>query len=60
MKYELWKDNDSLSFFPEDNDSARQLLEPDAILIKIIEAEDWTQAMIQYHKYMGWEPYKPF
>ena len=28
-------------------------------LIWTIEADSWTEAMVQYHKLQGWEPYVP-
>ena len=66
MKYELWlSDGDvdqggsSYSFFPEDNESARQILECDARLVKIIEAANWDDACRQKHAFLGWEPYLP-
>lgn len=60
MKYELWKSDECYSFFPENNSKVRDcvLQEPNAVLINIIEAQDWTQAMTLYHEYMGWGPYK--
>ena len=66
MKYELWvSEGDetaggvSYSFFPEENASARQMLETDARLLKIFEAEDWNDACTQKHAFLGWEPYEP-
>jgi hypothetical protein len=28
-------------------------------LLKVFEAESWDEAMRQYHKWQGWEPYQP-
>ncbi len=66
MKYELWvSEGDgaaeavSYSFFPEENESARQMVETDARLLKIFKAEDWNDACTQKHAFLGWEPYEP-
>ena len=62
-KYELWQESDpasgSYSFFPEDNDSARRLLEPGAPLMKVFEADSWEDARRQQNEFLGWEPREP-
>ena len=60
MIYELWYSlsTDSYSFFPINNNSARKLLESDAVIIQCIEAENWEEACRFQHKYLGWEDYK--
>jgi len=60
-KYELWEEEDGRnhSFFPEDNESARNLLSKDAKLIWKVEATSWEEAQTRKHEYLGWEPYKP-
>ena len=59
-KYELWEDQErNYSFFPEDNDSARDLLPKSAKLIWVVEAASWEEAQSKKHEYLGWEPYKP-
>ncbi len=57
-KYELWKEADGYSFFPEGNASARALLASDALLIWTVEAADWDNAQTKKHEFLGWEPYK--
>lgn len=42
------------------DESQKKLLEPDAVLLRTIEGDDWNDCMTQHHKLMGWEPYKPF
>lgn len=59
MNYELWNSESGYSFFPTGNESARQLLDPDANLVQIFEAESWDEARGQMHRFLGWEPYKP-
>jgi hypothetical protein len=59
LRYELWKEGTSYTFFPEDSDSARQLLEPGAVLIWSCEASSWEEAQTLKHEYLGFEPYKP-
>ncbi len=66
MKYELWlSDGDghqgssSYSFFPEDNESVRKMLEADARLLMTFEADDWNNACKQKHAFLGWDPYDP-
>jgi hypothetical protein len=59
MKYELWMAENSYSFFPEDNESARRLLKPAAKHIETIEADTWEDACVQKHIFLGWKPYKP-
>lgn len=51
MKYELWisEKEDSYSLLPSDvpaEDVRRKLLEPDARLVLIIEAENWEEACV--------------
>lgn len=60
-RYELWwsEIEESHSFFPEDNKSARNLLAEDAILEWSIEASSWIEAQTKRHQYQGLEPYKP-
>ena len=59
MKYELWKDSDGYSFFPQDNASMRSLLGPGAVLIWTVEADSWEEAQTMRHEFLGWEPYEP-
>lgn len=33
--------------------------EPDAKLLTVFEATSYNDACQQYHKWQGWEPYKP-
>lgn len=61
MKWELWHslEGHQYSLFSEENVSNRKLLEPDAELILIIEAETQDEAAQQMHEFLGWEKYKP-
>jgi len=34
-------------------------LQPGAVLVQVIDADSWNDAMGQYHAIQGWEPYKP-
>ncbi len=62
MKYELWQTEDepgkveSYSFFPENNESARQLLEPNAKLIWTAEAGSFNEACSRRNEFLAWEP----
>jgi hypothetical protein len=58
-RYELWREGNSYSFFPEDSESARRLLEPGAELVWEVEANSWEEAQARKHEFLGWEPYKP-
>jgi len=58
-KYELWKEPNAYSFFPESSASARALLTADARLIWTVDARDWNEAQTKKHEFLGWEPYKP-
>jgi hypothetical protein len=60
--YEVWEAEDEgteVSFFPQDNSTARKLLPEGAKLLRTIEAETWEEAVTLHHELMGWEPYKP-
>jgi hypothetical protein len=61
--YSVWHDAQSdcytVVYNVVDGDKKPSEVEPGAVLIKTFEAESWTDAMIQYHKWQGWEPYKP-
>lgn len=61
--YECWSDGDAegveLSFFPEDNTSARETLTSSAKLLYKFEASSWDEAMTEHHRRQGWEPYIP-
>jgi len=59
MKYELWKESDGYSFFPEDNVRMRSLLGAEAVLLLTVEAASWEEAQSKKHEFLGWEPYKP-
>ncbi len=60
-RYELWRSRaDGLreSFFPADNDSARNSLEPDARLIWTCEASSWNEAQQKRTDFMDWGRYR--
>ncbi len=52
-KYELWKLGEGYTFFPEDNERARGLLEPGAKLAWTVEARSWVEARARMHEYLG-------
>ncbi|HVI42700.1 MAG TPA: hypothetical protein VM577_18855 [Anaerovoracaceae bacterium] len=60
MIYEVWesKNENSYTFMPASGERPAWL-EEDAKLIHTIEADNWNEAMVKYHKYMDWEPYQP-
>jgi len=58
--YELWQEGDDHSFFPADNDSARETLSPGAKLIWRVEATSWEEACHKRNEYLGWDEYRPF
>ncbi len=59
-RYELWKDENSYSFFPKDNESAKNLLSAEASLIWTVDADSWEEANRMKNEYLGWETYTPF
>jgi hypothetical protein len=58
-RFELWKLHSGYTFFPENNEAARKLLEPGAKLAWTVEAKSWEEARARMHEFLGWEPYKP-
>jgi hypothetical protein len=50
----------SITVVDKDHLQKAIILEDDALLIRTIEGDTWEDCMIQHHKLMGWEPYKPF
>jgi hypothetical protein len=59
VRYELWLDEGSYSFFPDDSESFRRLLSSQAQLVWECHARNWEEAQTEKHKYLGWEPYVP-
>lgn len=57
--YESLSDG-SITVVDKDHQQKAIILEEDALLIRTIEADTWTDCMIKHHELMGWEPYKPF
>lgn len=62
MKYLLYfsERNSSYSFFNADSDTNAQIIESDAELIWSVEAKSYEIACLKQHKFLGWEPYKPY
>jgi hypothetical protein len=59
-KYELWySKEEGYSFFPEDNQVARDTLPSDAEFVWATHATSWEEAQTKKHEYLGWEKYKP-
>ena len=42
------------------DESQKNLLESDSVLIRTIEGKDWDDCMRQHYELMGWNPYIPF
>jgi len=59
VRYELWQDEGTLSFFANGDDSMRRLLSPAARLVWTCDACTWADAQALKHQHLGWEPYKP-
>ena len=55
--WQLWysKIENDYSFFPEENESAKQLLNEDAQMIWSVEAESMEAACSARDKYLGWD-----
>jgi hypothetical protein len=58
-KFELWRLRSGYTFFAEDNENARKLLEPGAKLTWTVEANSWEEARARMQQFLGWKPYKP-
>ena len=60
MKGEVWKSEteNSYTVLDPENESARRLFSQDAVLLYTIEADTWKEIMQEFHRRMGWEPYK--
>lgn len=59
-QYELWEDRDGYCMLPADHPQRDVLIAPDAKLLQVFTAETWEDACHQQHKFLGWEPYRPF
>lgn len=61
MMYSAWGVDGVANTFVEGDQLPEQQrqMEPELQLIKLFEAASWNDAMRQYHKWQGWEPYKP-
>jgi hypothetical protein len=57
-KFELWKLGKGYTFFPEDNENARKLLEPGARLAWTVEAQSWDEARARMLEFLGRGPFK--
>jgi hypothetical protein len=58
-KFQLWRLRAAYTFFAEDNERARSLLEPGAQLAWTVEAKSWQEARARMHQFLGWKPYRP-
>lgn len=60
MRYSVWKNGDStsLTMLPEGRDPHYDADDPPT-LVTTFEADSWEEAMQEYHRLMGWEPYSP-
>lgn len=59
IRYELWEEEGSLSFFPETHASFRAMLGPNARLVWSCTARTWEEAQTKKHEHLGWGPYVP-
>ncbi len=59
VRYELWEDESSLSFFAGGDESMRRLLTSAARLVWSCDAHSWEEAQTLKHQHLGWEPYQP-
>lgn len=57
---EIYYSKSENSYAVYEKNTYGKLLEDDAVCIKEFSGKDMDDCMAQYHKYMGWEPYKPF
>lgn len=60
--FEAWEDDDGITLSDHENIIEQKksgLISENAKLLHTIEAESYEEAMVQHHKNMGWEPYKP-
>jgi hypothetical protein len=55
-KFELWKVGTGYTFFAQDNEKARSLLNPGAKLAWTVEASCRTEAQAKMFEYFGWRP----
>lgn len=61
-KYEGWKDTESITFACPETIQAQKvagLIAWNAKKLCVIEAETFDEAMVKFHEFMEWEPYKP-
>ncbi|WP_335936226.1 hypothetical protein [Streptomyces sp. PTD5-9] len=59
MRFELRTTDDGDLTLCAEGRSARELLDDDAALVRVFDADSWEHAMAQYHAHQGWGPYRP-
>ena len=61
MRYSVWQNADrtSLAMLPEGRDPHYDDADDPPTLVSTFEADLWEEAMAEYHRIMGWEPYCP-
>lgn len=60
MRYSVWQNADrtSLAMLPEGRDPLYDA-DDSPTLVTTFEADSWEEAMTEYYRMMGWEPYSP-
>lgn len=60
MKYEIWhsESESSYTLLPAGGRSAEHLMETDACVICIVEAETFAEALQKRNDFLGWGEYK--
>lgn len=62
VKFEAWTNPDETEltvFAADDDEQRRSQLREDSLLMYVIEAATWEEAMAVHHIRQGWEPYDP-
>ena len=54
IRYELWKEPEGYSFFPESNEAARALLSPNSLLVWSCFARSWEDAQSKKNAHLNW------
>ena len=63
LRHEVWRNredtSDEFCIATRRADLLRLEIEPGAELVHVIYASSWDEAMLAYHTWQGWGPYKP-
>jgi hypothetical protein len=59
-RWELWEGESDHSFFPADNEQAREMAKAEGeVLVWEVMAQGWNPAMRLLYEHLGWGEYKP-